>query len=456
MPDFQFMHPVGLVRSTCTLKVAKLSSDHAAEVPLPSPHRSPAPKTRWSVAVGVFVFVFLLCLASLTRWMSRPIEVPLPSVITQDEYDWARTAFRRKYGRTGDRYEVLFFLAEALLERQRPKEAVECLSLIPTSRPKYGRMSRFLQGWALLGLYRAVEAENHFREVISLEEASPTIKPEFVIQARQRLRHILDVELRFEERHRLLQGVIDRNEDHEFESAAACFPSLGTWNGPDAILWIEHFYAQNPESLDLKIALGRYRTSQGRLQEARQLLEEVVQECPRNLSAVAALIVCLRESDEIDELQQIFQKLPPQSRDDPWELLMQRGMNAIQEGKAEAAKAAFELLLEQDRTCAGAWHGLGQAAQLLGDMPLRKKSLDMGIALGRIRNNLGKTAQAANDPNSYLDIADLCSEVSLYREGAVMTRCAQRLAPTNKRVVAAVSLFRQRLADTHEEPLLGK
>ena len=128
-----------------------------------------------------------------------------------------------------------------MLEQKKFPEAVKCFDRIPTSHPRYGRMARYREGVLLIALFRAVEAERHLREVISLEEATPSIKSEFLIHARQRLRHILEVEVRFEERHHLLRGVIDRNEDQSFEPVAGCFPSLLSWNGPDAVLWIEHF-----------------------------------------------------------------------------------------------------------------------------------------------------------------------------------------------------------------------
>ena len=408
---------------------------------------------RWTIVVLIAMSGGLI---AVWIWPTGSSKEPLPSGVSPREHKLANEAFELKHRRPADRFDTLSWLAEWLLVRKRPADAVECFAVIPTSHPTYGRMARYQQGRTLLAMHRAVEAELQLREVILLEESSPTIKPEYLIHARQRLRHILEVELRFEERHRLLRGVIDRGEDQAFEPAAGCFPSLGRWNGPDAVLWVEHFHAINPDNLPLTIALGRYRTSQGRTKEARQILETVVREHPLNLSALAALIACLREADDPDELSRIILTLPPRSPDDPWLLLLQRGADAIQNGKAQEAAAAYEQLLQQDRTCAEAWQGLGQAARLLDDIPRRKKALEMATALGRFPNHLGKTTQASFDSNSFLDIADLCAEISLNREGAVMTRCARRLAPENERVQAAVTLFRERLAEDHEEPLLGK
>ena len=407
-------------------------------------------RRRWIVVIGLVSCCLLFAL--IGKFKSN--NVTLPSVVSPQEFESAREKFRRTHRRAGDQFDALYLLGQSRLEQRRPGDAIECFALIPTSHPKYGRMSRFLQGRTLLGMHRVVEAEPNLREVISLEEVTPTIGREYLMQARQRLRHILDVELRFEERHQLLRGVVDRNEDQAFESAAACFPSLGRWNGPDAILWAEHFHANYPRDVQLRIALGRYRTAQGRLEDGRAILEEVVRENPENLSALAALIACLSEADDSEAMQRVIESLPPIGKDDPWLLLLQRGNRAIQEEKPQEAKAAFEQLLRQDRSNAAAWQGLGQAARLLEDAPLRKKALEMATALGRIQNNLGKTNQAANDPNSYLDIADLCAEFGLNREGAVMVRCARRLAPLNQRVTESVERFRARLLEDNEPPLL--
>lgn len=313
-----------------------------------------------------------------------------------------------------------------------------------------------MEGVALVSLFRAVEAEKQLREVIALEEASPTMKSAYLIHARQRLRHILEVEIRLEERQEMLRGVINRGEDVSFEPVAGCFPNLIRWDGPDAVQWIEHFQASNPENAELNIALGRYRTQQGKIKEARQILEKVVQENPANLSALAALMACLREDDDPDELARIFKMTPPRSPQDPWQMLLQRGTQEIEEGHHQEAIACYEQMLKQDRTCAEAWKGLGQAKRLAGDDAESKKALQRAADLARIQSQLGKTVQDSANPDSFLDVADICAELNLNREGAVMTRCARILDPKSERAAAAVNLFRQRLADDGEFPLLGE
>ena len=409
--------------------------------------------TRRTILQGILLTFVMAAVAAL--WFgwpgSRRTTPTLPADITAEEYAQGREAFELRYGRAADEFDVLSWLGEWNLSKKRLPKAVACFDAIPSSHPKYGRMARYLQGQALLNLHRATEAELQFVDLIKLEESSPQLEPGMLIDARQRLRHILEVELRFEERHQLLQGVVDRDEADSFEAVSFCFLSLLRWNGPDTVKWLEEFHAADPTSPWLNIALGRYRTGQGRLEEARQILEGVVHEHPSNRRALAALIACLREADALEEVTRRMEGLPPQSADDPWLLLLQRGADALQNGRPLAAVAAYEQLLQQDRTCTEAWQGLAQASRLLDDQPRRKRAIEMTTMLGRIQNHLGKAIQNASDPNSFLDIADLCAEISFNREGWILTQCARKLAPSNPRVLAAVELFRKRLSAVRED-----
>lgn len=379
----------------------------------------------------------------------------MPVGISPDDYKAAKKAFEYAHKHTADRNDILQTLAERAIAEKRLETAADCFAMIPSTHPAYGRMARYGQAVTLEALHRAVDAEQQLRELIALESVSRKIKPQYLVYARQRLRHILETELRFEERHQLLRGVVERGEDQSYEPVVACFPSLTKWNCTDTILWIEHFHANNPEDPHLNVALGRFRTAQGRLTEAKEILESVLQKDPANLQALAALIACLRESDAPEELTTISQTLPPLSTEDPWQLLLQRGALSLRDDNPAAAAAAYELLLKKDRTCIEAWQGLAQATRLLKD-PRDHQAFKMSGSLGRIQGHLGKALQEPTDASSFLAIARECAEVSLNREGAIMTRCAQRLLPRDPDVLIAVKLFRERLAADNEPPLLGR
>ncbi|MDB5345598.1 MAG: hypothetical protein JWP89_3975 [Schlesneria sp.] len=406
------------------------------------------------LTMAILLSMSLLLLAAI-YYVRNPVGPGLPAEISAPEYRRAREAFELKYRKVADQIDVLSWIAERKLASNDPADAIPCFAAIPTSHPKYGHMARYQQGQILLKLHRAVEAEQQFRELIAAEEATPVLEPRRLINARGNLRHILEVELRFEERQRLLTGVVERREEDAFEAVVYCFPTVLRWNGPESILWLEQFHAAGPHSPWLEIALGRYRTGQGRLDEARPILERIYQEQPTNLWAAAALIACLQECGDLDRAAELLEKLPPQSEDDPWQLLTLRGSFALQNGNADVALAAYEQMLQQVRTCTEAWQGLAQAAQLKNDIERRTKALGMVAALGRIQNHLGKPLQNAADPNSFLDVADLCGEYNLLREGALMVRAAIQRAPQNERVLVTRKAFRERLAKEGLPALLG-
>ena len=361
----------------------------------------------------------------------------LPPGVSARERELARRTFHQRQGRQPDRFDLLHVLAESYSTAGRLTDAVDCLGQIPTSHPLYGRMARYQQGRTLLALHRAADAERQARELIDLEEAAPELKPELLINLRQGLRHILEVELRFEERQALLKGVVERREATGFEIFAACFQSHLPWNGSQALQWIEEFHAADPQDPHIRIALGRYLTGRGKLLEARHMLEQVSRERPRDLQAAAALIACLREADAAEEVDRLTAALPPQSPQDPWLLLHQRGLHALENGQGKEAAAAYEQILQVDRTSNQAWQGLARASLLLDDAPRRSHALKMATGLGRILSKLAKGIDLPSDPNSFLEVADVCAEIGLDKEGWILTRFARQLDPRNPRALDA-------------------
>ncbi len=407
-------------------------------------------KLSWRATTLLAVIAGLALLIASLSWRGTSAEPQLPSVVTALEYQHAREAFELKYGRPANRMDVLSWLAEWNLSKKRPAEAIACFAEIPTAHPQYGRMARYQQGRTLLSLHRAIAAEEQFRELISAEESAPSIEPRFLVDARQRLRHILEVELRFEERQKLLSDVVERGEADYFEVIVFCFPSHLRWNGDDAVRWLEEFHNANPSDRLLNIAMGRYRTGQGKLAEARNLLEGVVRQSPSDLWATAAVVACLRESDDADAADRLLEALPPQLATDPWLLLLQRGAHALQNGRIDDAARAYDQLLAQDRTNTEAWLKRSMISRMQGDAEKQKRAIVVAAGLSRIQNHIGKGLKQPDDPNAFLDVADICVEIEFDTEGWILAKFAETLAPDNPRVVAMIKLLQTRKSATSE------
>jgi predicted Zn-dependent protease len=399
-----------------------------------------------------FVRALLLSAAGLSLiagaiWLviyarSSQADVTLPALVTPREHQMALRSLKARDRRTPKRTAVLFWLAERYLESQRPADAIKCFAEIPTDDKEYGRRARFQQGQALLGLHLAVDAEQQFLTVLEIEEADPQLESRFLVSARQQLRHILEVELRFEERHALLQTAVQREQATAYEVIASLFPSQLRWNDSTILELLEEFYAADPSQPVLRTAVGRLYTVQGRLAEARLLLEGVVREHPDDLRAVAALIACLREADETDEMDRRLAALPALSNTDPWLLLLERAANAIRKKQPNVAAEIYEKVIQQNHTSPEAWQGLAQATRLMADTNRREKAIQMLSRLGNIQTLISKGLQKPSDPNSFLDIADLCDQTDLNHAGRILTKYAYKLDPQDPRVHLSLKRFK--------------
>ena len=400
------------------------------------------PRSRLKPWILVNVCLGVLLVVGIGLWSRSQTVPPLPAEVTQRQYELAARLFKIKYKRPADRIDTLSWLAESAYAEGKLAQAVACFAEIPTEHPVYGRMARYQQASALLALHDAPAAETMFRELIALEESQPTIAAKLLIDARQRLRHILEVELRFEDRHALLRGVLDRGENDGFEAVAGCFPTLLRWNGPEATGWLEEFLAIHPQDPVLQTALGRYRMGQGRLDEARTLLEQVCRARPEDLLARAALLDCYWEAGLDEELAAAMAQLAALDPQEPWRLLLVRGRFALRQQQPAVAHAAFLALLTADRTNIEAWLGISQAAGALRRDSERTHALLMVKELGRIQDLLGKAINEPRKPQPFLRGAELCAPLGLDREGQILLAHARRVAEDDQPVTAAEARFR--------------
>jgi len=242
----------------------------------------------------------------------------------------------------------------------------------------------------------------------------------------------------------LLRHVIERGEANGFEIIAGLFPSHLKWNVPTGFTLLEEFLEADRSRPELRVAMGRFFTVQGRLVEALQMVEGVVQERPDDLRAAAALIACLREADATVEWNQRVGQLPATSVDEPWLLLLERGTHALRHGQPEQAITAYRSVVQKDRTNIQAWHGLLQATRAIGDDSQYSRATTMVTVLGKIQNQISRSMQQQADPNSFLDLADLCAKADLDREGAILSAFALQLDSGHERGRASLARFQSR------------
>jgi enediyne biosynthesis protein E4 len=378
----------------------------------------------------------LCLLACFASWrFVRVPPPPLPAGVERDEYDLAADAYRDRYGTRPERLDVLSWLGESYVAQRRFDEAVSCFHEIPSSHPKYGRAARYLHGQVLLELDRAADAERQFRELISLEESSPSLPHDQLVDASKRLRFILEVELRFEERQELLRGVVTRGEAEPFELAAFCFPTQLRWWGSDAAGWLDEFLAKTPDDPTLQLALIRFRTAQGRLDEARTLFEQYLPNHPQDPATLAAGLTLYRQQDDAPAFDRLARSLPSPSPADTWGLRYWRGRIARERGDFEAALRELLALVRDVPAHAEAWRELVEVTRLAGRERLRDVAAKRVQVLGGIANRLGLALPKPREPRAWIEIAQLCDEGGLAPEARLVASYALTLQPGDQRLV---------------------
>jgi predicted Zn-dependent protease len=361
------------------------------------------------------------------RGVQKDTQPERAELLTPAQFESAANTYQALYHRPPDRTDVMSIAAELAVRKGDDVLASRLFARIPSAHQKYGHSARYQQGQVLLRLDHAVEAERQLREFLRLEEADPQMKPEHRTDARQRLRYILEIELRFKERHQLLAGMVDRGEADPIDTQLFLFPNLLRWNGAAAVSQCERFFANDPGDPNLRAALGRYRVGQGRLDEAAAMLKALRTDQPKYRLAAAALMFCRMEQDDWTTMEREAADLPAPTDADPWLLSLMRGRLAAHRHEYADAAKHFERLLREDPANAEACAGLAEACGELGMSERRSELLARIRGLARIRSLLGEVQERPDEPDPLREIASACDEIGLPDHARLMRSLADQL-----------------------------
>ena len=380
---------------------------------------------RWLTGIVLLAVAAVAIWGAVSAWQ-RP---KLPPGISQAVYDQAAEDFRRAYGRAPSHTDVLSWMGEVLAAQNNLPAAIVCLEAIPPDDPKYGHLSRYQQAFHFAALNRARQSEAKLHEFFALEREVPQLGRQQHIDALRLLRFLLEVQLRFEERVKVLDQLWAIDGCDTFDTVAYCFPSLLRWNGPAAITWHERFLKQDPQDFYLRTAAGRYLTGQGQLDDAHKILEQCCRDHPASLWARAAYMECLREQGDWTTIGRIIESLPPLDPKEPWLLTTVRGYYHNHQKQFAQAADCFEMLLETDPANSAARHGLAAAYRGLGLDQERKETLEVANVLARIQNRLGWILFHEEEVDPLIEVADLCLEISMPQLSARLANRVRQLAP---------------------------
>jgi tetratricopeptide (TPR) repeat protein len=373
----------------------------------------------------------------------------LPTGVTDSDYQRAARSWKQRYGRAPDEFDVFSWLGESAVAAGDLESAVACFERIPSTHPVYGRPARHQQGEVLQKLNRLSPAEDNLREYILLESAAPQPQNELLLDAMQRLRSLLELELRFEERQALLREMFRRADGDMFDALVYLFPNLLRWNGPVTIRRAEAALAADPECFEIRRAVGRYRTGQGRMDEARSLLDECLKERPRDLPTFAYLLECEHERGGTAAIADAVRQLPPPADDDPWLLLELRGRVANDEQRFAEAVDCFEKVLRADPANATCHNGIATAWRGLHETGRYERELDITAVLTRIQVRVARLTLHGNAPAPILEIAEMCEQLGLHEHALLLARQGRRIYPRSGEFHALCDRLQR--ADRQEE-----
>ena len=360
-----------------------------------------------------------------------PPPASLPAGLTVVDWQAAQEQFSARYGRPADASDTWSWLAEQAIAEQQRDQARFCFAQIPTSHPEYGMLARYQQGRLALHQDLAGEAEQQLNEFLRESRTRPPADPRLLRDARQRLRYLLEIELRFEERAQWLATYADDPDAEPFEVLAACFPSLLRWNGPEAAATLTRWYEKNPQQLELAVALTRYLTGQGQLDDAAARIHPWLKSHPESLSVQAANLAIAAEANRWEEVRERLKPLPPYTDSEPWLLTRIRVAAALQAGEAQQALELANAGLKQDRTSAELELLRGRAAGQVRDSSQKTAALHRAAELSRIQGRLGWALNRPDDPAPIAEIGRICAELNLDLEQQRMEQLRARLEQTS-------------------------
>lgn len=368
--------------------------------------------------------------AVIVIWVRNRLD-ELPPGVTRSDYKRAAIAYRSVYSKSPSRMDVLSYLGELAVAEGNLELAASAFRAIPVSDEQYGLSARVQLGQILIKMNRACEAEAALREFLEFSERSSRVRNADLVVALQWLKYLMSVELRLEERSVFLARLHALERASVFDSKQYYFPHLLLWETVKGRDELREFLEEAPDDRRLLVAEGRYLTGEGRLQQARLHLEELMEQAPDDRDCLAALLECHYERNDWESFQQVLQRGPAVSPDEPWLLLLMKGEFALHQEDWKAAAGHFEKLLAEEPAHVTACLGLSRAYGRLGRTDQSRLLQERTRVLSRIRPQLVDVTES--NPSACEELADRCESIGYAEAAAAFRRHAHRISRQARR-----------------------
>lgn len=328
---------------------------------------------------------------------------PLPPEVTQQQYDAALKDFRGLFRKDPTHDDALMLIAETAIRREQWEKAISCLREIPSTHDSYGLSARLQQGQVLLRLNRAIEAEDAFHEYLSTAETRRDSITNLTA-ARQWLAFLYSVELRFEERRKVLLELAASETINIYEAKQLYFPTLLIWHSNLGSERLQQFLENNPDDIRLRIAQARYLTYEGQPEKALSQLTALALDHPNHPDVLAAQLEALHELAREEELIHLLNDAPAIREDEPWLLTQMRAEGAVYSKDWAVAEDFFKAVLKSDAANPSAHMGLARALSEQGKLDESRRVQERSIRLAKIRVSLSEVNRVSTE--AALELAD--------------------------------------------------
>jgi predicted Zn-dependent protease len=357
---------------------------------------------------------------------SNDVPTKLPEGLTNEQYKIAENSFQQAFPTVKKSREAVLMMAAEIAAREgQLTRAIACYKEVPTNDLKFGMAARLEEGVALLELNQASAAEHSLREFIEATRVATNVQAGQAVDAFKRLTYILSVQIRQEDRKRVLLdqhafGLVD-----PLDSKQLFFPNLLILNSPAGKKRIAAFLENDKDNLQLQVASGRYKTLSGSFDEAVAMLDPLSKKFPKDSNVAAALAEAYFEMGDNEKFAAAMSKCPEFAENETWLLTRMRGELAMEQQRWSDAVKYFEHVLTDDPANAPSQMGLAKAYAQLGLDQQHQQALMRSSILADIRVNLSSVqADAVAACN---DLAAKCQKIGMADASQVFLQHAQNI-----------------------------
>lgn len=375
---------------------------------------------RWFLLyASIFVAVCGLIVLRVTS-----SEIP-PGVSNQD-YDEASAEFRRQFDRDADYFDVLMTLAEIATRKKDFEKAISFYQRIPPEHVRYGRSARYAEGLLLAQTDQVQRAEDSFSWFLKALDIGIPLSDREVAHARRWLSLIYSVELRPEERHKVLKALVQDDQADVHDAKQYYFESLLIWQSAFGSGRIRDFLKLDPMNRHLRNAEARYLTGQGQLEEARRRLTTLHLEDPMDLRTVAFLLECAFEMNDWSAFSTVLSETSEFKDNEPWLLTQLRGQWALHQKAWPEAEKYFRHILEIDPPNATCLMGLTRALGGQGKKAESEALMQRSLWIAKLRVSLA--AISVDNAKAARKVASLSRQIGMEDAATIFDRFASQMS----------------------------